>query len=69
MEADQNTPYSTPIDGIKNIKSEQIATIQLYKFKIWDNNSDTKPLIEDVPYFRIYIPKNLEKDLKKLLTK
>ena len=26
---DQNTPYSTPIDGIKNIKSEQIANSTL----------------------------------------
>ena len=67
MERDQNTPYSTPIDGIKNIKSEQIATIQLYKFKIWDNNNDTKPLIEDVPYFRIYIPKKLGKGFKEVI--
>ena len=64
---DQNTPYSTPIDGIKNIKSEQIATIQLYKFKIWDNKNDTKPLIEDVPYFRIYIPKKLGKGFKEVI--
>lgn len=59
-----DSPYGTPIEGNKRIKAEKIATIQLYKFNIKDEKGEE--LVNNVPYFRLYIPKVLGKGFKEI---
>ena len=44
------------------MKAENISTIQLYKFNIHYrkdqlNGQPDEPILKNVPYFRLYIPK------------
>jgi hypothetical protein len=61
----KDTPYGTPIEGNKRMKANKIATIQLYKFNIHKSKEQAdvndEPLVKNVPYFRLYIPKILGK--------
>ncbi len=64
-----DSPYGRPIDGNKMMKAENISTIQLYKFNIHYrkdqlNGQPDEPILKNVPYFRLYIPKNLGKGFK-----
>ena len=64
-----DSPYGRPIDGNKMMKAENISTIQLYKFNIHYrkdqlNGHPDEPILKNVPYFRLYIPKNLGKGFK-----
>ena len=61
----KDSPYGTPIEGNKRMKANKIATIQLYKFNIHSlKEQGDNTLIENVPYFRLYIPKILGKGFK-----
>ena len=60
----KDSPYGTPIQGNTLKKTNNVATLQIYKFNILSKETGQIIIVngyelKNIPYFRLYIPKIL----------